>query len=593
MEFEWDEKEQQFLKVFLGKILQRPYAAAWNTWLEMVSTQKLFEEQQRKRKIIKRMSKVLDSQKSGERDEKGMEKIKKWALDVHGQIFTKLKEEELNMACQYMELKRYKKSEIICLQGHPGEKYMINAQGTVAVHIDMDPVNTQRKLQIYKVKGYDYMTRMIDENPLFIGKEVAQLPDGKGFGEIALFTDNSLRTASIIAADKKETKIIYIPKAIYLDTLCKYHMTAYESRMKMEYLQKHPILSDWSQRRIADLSFLVQKKAYAKNAILIHQGAIPKGIWFIKKGELKCLYYFKPSQLKTNVERQDVERKYNERKRKSKKFQKAKLKLPEKYFALKQSKAPYRELAIISAKYNAVLGGQLLMHDANKHVSPYAYLVTKDVETYFMPFENLNQLRTKGRGTKILNELAATFTKQTLRYQEQLGKSINVDIYSSRTSDFKLPFAKKQKLLIEPSNNNTSISNNPAVGNNGKIKNSLSSGASSMSVLSTLKSLDDIADWHLSKTTIKNHPSFLPRIGKSNSRLSIGKSSTAIVENRSLWKSKSNIIPGSNGSVARRKQKKAKENNKHFSKRSMALDHALDNELERHLVLERKRLGVS
>ena len=36
MEFEWDEKEQQFLRVFLGKILKRPYAAAWNTWLEMV-----------------------------------------------------------------------------------------------------------------------------------------------------------------------------------------------------------------------------------------------------------------------------------------------------------------------------------------------------------------------------------------------------------------------------------------------------------------------------------------------------------------------------------------------------------------------------
>ncbi len=47
-------------------------------------------------------------------------------------------------------------------------------------------------------------------------------------------------------------------------------MTAYESRMKMEYLQKHPMLNDWSQRRIADLSFIVQKKAYGKNAILIY-----------------------------------------------------------------------------------------------------------------------------------------------------------------------------------------------------------------------------------------------------------------------------------------------------------------------------------
>ena len=153
MEFEWDDREKQFLRVFLGKILKRPYAAAWNTWHEMIQSQKLYEEHQRKKKIIKRMSKVLDTQTSGERDAKGMERIKKWALEVHQQIFLKLNEDELNLACQYMELKRYKKSEIICLQGHPGEKYMINVQGVVAVHIDMDPGNTQRKLQIFKVKG--------------------------------------------------------------------------------------------------------------------------------------------------------------------------------------------------------------------------------------------------------------------------------------------------------------------------------------------------------------------------------------------------------------------------------------------------------
>ena len=159
-----------------------------------------------------------------------MDKIKAWALEVHGDIFLKLKPDELRMACQYMELTRYKKSQIICLQGHPGQKYMINVQGSVAVHVDMDPSNTQRKIQIYKVKGYDYMTRMIDENPLFIGKEVAQIDAGKGFGEIALFTDRSLRTASIIAVAEKETKIISIPKDVYMNTLCKYHMTAYEKK---------------------------------------------------------------------------------------------------------------------------------------------------------------------------------------------------------------------------------------------------------------------------------------------------------------------------------------------------------------------------
>ena len=101
--------------------------------------------------------------------------------------------------------------------------------------------------------------------------------------------------------------------------------------MKMEYLGKHPMLSDWSQRRIADLSFIVEKKDYAKNAILVHQGKAPAGVWFIKKGELKCVYYFKPSELTARNPMNNIEQTFTQRKRKSRNFQKAKLKLPLKF----------------------------------------------------------------------------------------------------------------------------------------------------------------------------------------------------------------------------------------------------------------------
>ena len=54
---------------------------------------------------------------------------------------------------------------------------------------------------------------------MWLGKEIVQLGEGKGFGEIALFTEEGVRTTSIIAADEKETKIIYIPKKVYIETL--------------------------------------------------------------------------------------------------------------------------------------------------------------------------------------------------------------------------------------------------------------------------------------------------------------------------------------------------------------------------------------
>ena len=45
----------------------------------------------------------------------------------------------------------------------------------------------------------------------------------------------------------------------------------------------------------------------------------------------------------------------------------------------------------------------------------------------------------------MLRTLPEMFVKQMNRYEEQLGESINVNIYGSRANDFQLPFAKKQR----------------------------------------------------------------------------------------------------------------------------------------------------
>ena len=111
-----------------------------------------------------------------------------------------------------------------------------------------------------------------------------------------------------------------------------------------------------------------------------------------------------------------------------------------------------------------------------------------------------------------------------------------------------------------------------------------------------MKSLDDIADWHLSRVSIDSHSSFLPQIGGTKSKQ---QSRSVVIENRSSWNpnAKQNLQqtkPGAEGMPGRSKiGKSTTKSKKNFSRRSLALDRALDKELERHLVEERKRLGVS
>ena len=95
---------------------------------------------------------------------------------------------------------------------------------------------------------------------------------------------------------------------------------------------KAPTLSDWSQR-IADLSFIVRKRLCKKCHFSAPRKA-PAGVWFIKRLKMVLLnllsWPLKPLD--------NIEQTFTQRKRKSRNFQKAKLKLP-KMFALKQSNA--------------------------------------------------------------------------------------------------------------------------------------------------------------------------------------------------------------------------------------------------------------
>lgn len=590
MAFEWTDGEQRFLRVFLGKILKRPYAAAWNTWAEVVESQRLYEEMQRKKKIVRRMTKNLDKQPPGERDRKGLDAIYDWALNVHGDIFKKLNESELKVACMNMELQRFKKHEVLFLQGNPGVKYLIIVNGAVSIRIDNDLENTQRKLQILKVKGKEYITRMVSENPGFLGVEVAELPQGKGFGEVALFAGDGLRTASASAAE--DCLIIYIPKHIYMDTLKSYHMTAWEMKNKIDFLSSLEIFAEWPSRRVADLSYLIEKVSYAKNASLLEQGRAPEGVWFLVNGEVKVLYHYSADKLRQYIENDQagesrakaIQIQYKQRKALSRSLRKRTLRMPKKYFSLKNSKAPYRELAILGGK--SIVGSQLFTSKAGASTdagdgkdgakregvgSPYTVVVTKAVDAYFLPRSNLNAFRMRSKGTRSAAAFGQLFRRRYGEYQRRLGGALSTSIFAPRASAFKIPFTT----------DNTDSTGPKQKPGSGIIYQPPDSSTSE----DIFKPPDELAEWHMT------HGDGKARLNLQDDRYKARTFQSAVdPQSRQKWeKSKNNIAPLKSKYVVRKHRGNSQAS---FSRRSLALDRALDNELERHLVQERQRLGV-
>ena len=574
MEFEWSDSEAKFLRVFLGKIFKRPYAAAWNTWKDKVESEKAEEEAMKKRKITKRMMKVLERQPQGERDQKGIDDITNWALDVHGDIFTKLNDSELKLACMHMKLRKLKANEVIFLQGWLGLEYIIIVSGSISIRVDQDLENTQRKIQIEKIKGAKYVLRMVSENPLFLGHEVVELEPGKGFGEVALFAGDGLRTAS--AAASKDSVVVLLEKDIYMETLKPHHMSAWETKNKIDFLQTVELFADWPSRRIADLSFIFEKVCFAKHATILEQGASPSGIYFLTSGEVKVVFYFSANHLRTFTEQDNhalrcANAKKRQLKEKSKALSSGKIKLPKKHFVLHRTTAPYREISLLGA--NTIVGAQCTLGSQSKESklrSPYAVVSTQPVEAYFLPKESLSLFRQKSKGTKAYSTLENMFHERHAEYSRRLGKEMSTAVFAPRVVQFKPPFTY--------STNGAPLKPEKPDGS-GIIH--ISNDQSSNALQLKTQTPEETASWHMNRKIISRH-----EVTEAKTAEYIGFKSSVDPLSRQKWSQ----LPKVSGNEMRARQRK--NSSQSFSRRSMALDRALDVELERHLSGERKRLGV-
>jgi CRP-like cAMP-binding protein len=108
---------------------------------------------------------------------------------------------------------------------------------------------------------------------------VATMPEGAGFGDLALVNDKP-RTATIAAAT--DVTLISVEKTDYNRILKVIHIT--EQREKLLFLKNFKLFDDWEEYKIKPTASLLKWTTYAPGQVIIEEGAPIKSFYFLRTG---------------------------------------------------------------------------------------------------------------------------------------------------------------------------------------------------------------------------------------------------------------------------------------------------------------------
>jgi len=178
--------------------------------------------------------------------------------------------------------KTYKPKELLFLQGQKGHHYWIIIQGQVKIYIEDNKHDEQVKLHNYTNQGTEWCNNVLECDPNWLGREVARM-NGGGFGELALFEGTGLRNASAATSGEEKIEMIGLPKHIYLRTISYMHREAFVTKRKINFLKQLPLFQTWSQRRVVDTAYSMERVHFSKGSVLVEQNSEPGCLFFIGK----------------------------------------------------------------------------------------------------------------------------------------------------------------------------------------------------------------------------------------------------------------------------------------------------------------------
>jgi CRP-like cAMP-binding protein len=288
---QYDTDQLSVMRRFIAMAENKQFAIAFSAWRSYLIKHRIWDMKRKKLISQKNMVLICQQHPPGTRTKNHIHELSNWIQNHGPSIFKNLLKKEIIDICQNMIIKTYTANEILFLQGQKGNTFWIIVQGQVKIFVENDKSYEQVKLHNYIDKGVDWCNEAVRNDNKWLGHEVARM-NGGGFGELALFEGNGLRNASalsIVGNESEPTEIICLPKNIYLRTIAYIHKEAFITKRKINFLKQLPLFETWSQRRVIDTAYSMERVQFAKGSRLVEQNTEPNALYFIVVGEVKLL----------------------------------------------------------------------------------------------------------------------------------------------------------------------------------------------------------------------------------------------------------------------------------------------------------------
>ncbi|XP_059149920.1 uncharacterized protein LOC131936840 isoform X2 [Physella acuta] len=181
--------------------------------------------------------------------------------------------------CDYVTKYR---DDVIIKQGDIGDCFYIVLHGKVTIYIlnkdqlegEEDDGNFDNIIQFTKDGALDRAK---------LGYCVTSLESGTPFGDVALTSGDSIRTASIVADER--TDLLVVDRALYNRSMKE--VLAKEFLEKTTFIKNNPLFSNWSPRYRKQLAMALYKDGYPYESALVRQGDRTTNMYFILSGQVE------------------------------------------------------------------------------------------------------------------------------------------------------------------------------------------------------------------------------------------------------------------------------------------------------------------
>eukprot|EP00106_Octopus_bimaculoides_P003675 XP_014771117.1 PREDICTED: uncharacterized protein LOC106869764 [Octopus bimaculoides] len=226
-------------------------------------------------RIIKTISKPTNQCTESE-----INKLLPW-FRKKSKLFRKLKSVILQDILQNCDFVSKKADDVIILQGDQGKCFYIILRGKVTIY------NLSKEDEkITKLSEADLKNDKQELDRSKLGNFVCNLVPGDPFGEVALLSTDSIRTATVIADEI--TDLMVVSKALYERSVK--DVLTWEFQQKIAFICAHPLFWGWSHKYRHQLAMAVYKIVLSYDEILIRQREPVTCIYFVlTRGDTEVL----------------------------------------------------------------------------------------------------------------------------------------------------------------------------------------------------------------------------------------------------------------------------------------------------------------